>query len=508
MNWKSGRSNHFLEYLKKIKNRECTDKYFVALNEIGQKIDKIDKALKIPSKNSYKLWENVNNFIKEKNGELKECYERQYISLHLNKEDKIINFSKICTNDGKCNTGNTQVKKPTATKTEIKGTCKGERNCEKQAPTARAEQITPKTKPLLSDTITVSSPRSDPKIQGQKATAGQESRNANVSTQPQRSITNLAPPVVAEVEVSEHKVHQDSMISEQDKAQKEQLAVSESSKVNLEDTPPRAPFVPTATNDVSATGHSSGVIDPGKNTIQSKLPCNETFDGNLSCQHHISDQDLARNEGNDKALSSNIRDNTFMTSGVSLDENPSDKDHVGASPKVADLVSATSSEQPGEERGTEMVSGDVSTINSEGSDIKNYSDEKSSNADTDTQDSPNKILCAEGSSDKMLSSDAPCNAEIDSGLVADNGNKSDIFEKFLEAISNKDHIIQTSAPMGIVMLLGLLFKFTPLWRVLTKKNRKKGAGIIEELNSVVQEPSIMDEERSIPFSYSAFEYSS
>ncbi|KMZ86061.1 hypothetical protein PVBG_05460 [Plasmodium vivax Brazil I] len=476
MNWKSGRSNHFLEYLKKIKNRECTDKYFVALNEIGQKIDKIDKALKIPSKNSYKLWENVNNFIKEKNGELKECYERQYISLHLNKEDKIINFSKICTNDGKCNTGNTQVKKPTATKTEIKGTCKGERNCEKQAPTARAEQITPKTKPLLSDTITVSSPRSDPKIQGQKATAGQESRNANVSTQPQRSITNLAPPVVAEVEVSEHKVHQDSMISEQDKAQKEQLAVSESSKVNLEDTPPRAPFVPTATNDVSATGHSSGVIDPGKNTIQSKLPCNETFDGNLSCQHHISDQDLARNEGNDKALSSNIH-------------------HVGASPKVADLVSATSSEQPGEERGTEMVSGDVSTINSEGSDIKNYSDEKSSNADTDTQDSPNKILCAEGSSDKMLS-------------IADNGNKSDIFEKFLEAISNKDHIIQTSAPMGIVMLLGLLFKFTPLWRVLTKKNRKKGAGIIEELNSVVQEPSIMDEERSIPFAYGSFEYSS
>ncbi|VUZ99982.1 PIR protein, partial [Plasmodium vivax] len=50
--------------------------------------------------------------------------------------------------------------------------------------------------------------------------------------------------------------------------------------------------------------------------------------------------------------------------------------------------------------------------------------------------------------------------------------------------------------------------FTPLWRVLTKKNRKIGAVINEELNSVLQEPSIMDDERSIPFSYGAFEYSS
>ncbi|KNA01697.1 hypothetical protein PVNG_04723 [Plasmodium vivax North Korean] len=262
----------------------------------------------------------------------------------------------------------------------------------------------------------------------------------------------------AQVKVPEHEVHRDSITSEQGEDQTKLLDVPESSKVIGEETPPRDTFVPTVINYETATGHSSGIVDSGINTIQDKLSCNETFDGNLSCQHHISDQDLPRNEGNDKALSSNIRDNTSMTAGVSLGENHSDRGHVDASARGVDSISATSFKQPGEETATEMVSADVSTINSAGSEIKNYSDEKSSNADTDTQDSPNKILCAEGSSDKMLSSDAPCNAEIDSGLVADNGNKSDIFEKFLEAISNKDHIIQASAPMGIVMLLGLLFK--------------------------------------------------
>ncbi|VUZ99985.1 PIR protein [Plasmodium vivax] len=109
-------------------------------------------------------------------------------------------------------------------------------------------------------------------------------------------------------------------------------------------------------------------------------------------------------------------------------------------------------------------------------------------------------LCIEGK----------CNEAQNAEITSDNNNDilgtlSHVFEVIQE---NKDNMIKASAPMGIVLLLTLIFKYTPLWRVLTKKNGKKGAGIIEELNSVVQEPSIMDDERSIPFSYGAFEYSS
>ncbi|CAI7724288.1 PIR protein [Plasmodium vivax] len=101
-----------------------------------------------------------------------------------------------------------------------------------------------------------------------------------------------------------------------------------------------------------------------------------------------------------------------------------------------------------------------------------------------------------------------CTETQSSELNDVNGNKLDVFSRIFEAISNKEHIVQASAPMGIVLLLSLLFKYTPLWRALTKKNSKKGASINQELHSVLQEPSIMDEERSIPFSYGAFQYSS
>ncbi|CAG9479561.1 unnamed protein product [Plasmodium vivax] len=483
----------------------CFNKYSTIKSEIEAKIDKFNK---VQHKNFYQEWDKLNKTIIQKNNEIKDCIAKRHISNDLYVVDTINNFSIRCPNRNAPTCRNSSPfqdkKSPALKRFGTAGSCTKGKDCNKETSAKREEKSILQSGVPAGDSKRLSLPRQDPKDQRPQHSTAIVPIDTNAISQAQPS-TIYTPPLVAKVQASEDNVHRVSITSEQDETQKEQLAVSESSKVNVEENPPRDAFVQTLINNESETDHSSGVTDSGKNTLQGKLPGNETFDGNFLGQKHISDQFLPRN---DLAVSSNIRDTTFMTAGVSLGEKPSDKDHVGASPKVADLVSVTSSEQPGEETVTETVSGDVSTINSAGSEIKNYNDEKSSNADTDTQDSLNKRLCSEGSSDKMLSSDAPCNAEIDRGLVADNGNKSDIFDKFLEAISDKDHIIQASAPMGIVMLLGLLFKFTPLWRVLNKKNRKKGAGIIEELNSVVQEPSIMDDERSIPFSYGAFEYSS
>ncbi|KMZ82302.1 hypothetical protein PVIIG_05743 [Plasmodium vivax India VII] len=126
----------------------------------------------------------------------------------------------------------------------------------------------------------------------------------------------------------------------------------------------------------------------------------------------------------------------------------------------------------------------------------------------DTEDLSQETHCIKNADGTSPYGGTTCTETQSSELYDVNSNILDKVHKFFDAIPNKEHVIKASAPMGIVMLLGLLFKFTPLWRVLNKKNRKKGAGIIEELNSVVQEPSIMDDERSIPFSYGAFEYSS
>ncbi|KMZ76564.1 hypothetical protein PVIIG_06341 [Plasmodium vivax India VII] len=51
-----------------------------------------------------------------------------------------------------------------------------------------------------------------------------------------------------------------------------------------------------------------------------------------------------------------------------------------------------------------------------------------------------------------------CTETQSSELNDVNGNKLDVFSRIFEAISNKEHVIKASAPMGIVLLLGLLFK--------------------------------------------------
>ncbi|KMZ94951.1 hypothetical protein PVMG_05620 [Plasmodium vivax Mauritania I] len=94
-------------------------------------------------------------------------------------------------------------------------------------------------------------------------------------------------------------------------------------------------------------------------------------------------------------------------------------------------------------------------------------------------------------------------------LTPGNTNELGTFNKIFSTIqANKENVIKTSIPMGIVLLLSLLFKYTPLWRILTKRNRNKRSHMNEKLQRVLQQPSIASEERSIPFSYSAFDYSS
>ncbi|EDL42762.1 variable surface protein Vir18, putative [Plasmodium vivax] len=478
MSWHFGRPNPVLEQFKNIKKRQCTDKYFAALNEIEQQID---KAVKIPPNKLYNSWNNISNLINNKNGELKECYEKQYIPRHLNKEDKIINFSKRCTKGGKCNNGNIQVKKPPVPKTGKKETCERGTNCENQIPSAGTEQITSKTRTAERNSITVSSPGPDPKSQVQKGTAGQESKNADVSTQPQQSISNTAPTIVSEVEVPAQSVNLDSSTSEENQAKTQPLSVSKPEE-NVLVTAARDNPVESITNGELDRGNSSEVSDSDKNIVPSKLLGNQTPSDN---PHDQTNTDGKLNLGINFASQTNAHhnvDTAIVAEDVPPHGNTGERGPMDASAKG-------------------MVLDDVSNIiqhrGETTTSIKHLSGgcDNTSMAYADNENSPVRTLCNEGTREDVES-------------FNDDNNILDTLKEFFVAIPNKDHIIQASAPMGIVMLLGLLFKFTPLWRVLTKKNRKKGAGIIEELNSVVQEPSIMDEERSIPFSYGSFEYSS
>ncbi|VUZ93023.1 PIR protein [Plasmodium vivax] len=110
---------------------------------------------------------------------------------------------------------------------------------------------------------------------------------------------------------------------------------------------------------------------------------------------------------------------------------------------------------------------------------------------------------------RTICNESTCRETRNNELTDDGGDKSHIFNQIFSTIqANKGNVIKTSIPMGIVLLLSLLFKYTPLWRLLTKRKRNKRSHMNEKLQRVLQQPSIASEERSIPFSYSTFEYSS
>ncbi|SCA82104.1 VIR protein [Plasmodium vivax] len=443
------RRSIFLNW-KKLEDGKCLNKYSTIITELEEEIDKFNK---IQHTNFYREWKNLNKTIIQKNNEIKDCVAKKQISNDLYVVDAIKRFRERCPKPNASTCRNNPAphvrESPSIKVTRVKSSCTPGKNCNKETGAKREEKTKLQSGVPAGNPKRTSSPRLHTKDERPQHPTEKEPIDTSLISQAQPITTHTAHLV------SEDKVQRNSITSEQDEAQKEQLAISVSSKVNVEEASPNDPLVQTVINNESATGHSSGVMDPDKNTIQSKLPGNETFNSNVPCQKHISDQFPRRN---DEALSSNIRDTTFMTAGVSLGEKPSDNDHVDASPKNADLVSATSSEQLGEETTTEKVPGDLYTTTSAGSQINISSDGNCSNADTDTENVLDKTLCTEGSGDNMLSSGVPCNAEKGNEIDTNKGNILDTLNEFFNGIPNNPQIIKTSMPIGIALLLGLLFK--------------------------------------------------
>ncbi|KMZ76910.1 hypothetical protein PVIIG_06173 [Plasmodium vivax India VII] len=241
---------------------------------------------------------------------------------------------------------------------------------------------------------------------------------------------------------------------------------------------------------LSSSGHESdsGIPVPGSHTNKGPVPKNSPDD--QSYRNTPGEQDTAENIALGKDLAREVVVTKAPGSEVPAGEGFVQTYHRGPN---ADGLQSSSSD-------TKVKDSVIERFAHPGTIHDNISNGRRDDT---------KISDDNGAGDELRRGEGSCTVPP---CITGKGNElsndqSNIFSKFVDAISNKDHIVQAS-PMGIVLLLSLLFKFTPLWRVLTKKNRKKGASINEELNSVLQEPSIMYDERSIPFSYGAFEYSS
>ncbi|KMZ94940.1 hypothetical protein PVMG_06111 [Plasmodium vivax Mauritania I] len=483
--WRSPSSSSPISTYERFQKLYCTNRYVIYKKEIEERINNFNNRRYAPFK---KHWDTINNYIREKNDEITPCVNKKYIRVDFYADESIKYFSERCRNASTCrHNPASSVKKPRASQTETKTACKGGIECNKQLSSTQ----TANSKSQLS--VTHEDPKArSPKVhvspeKVQKHANLQESQQEIKNVEAKQDIKPSGNSVGSEHETTEPKVNSNTSPygESEDKAQFLPVLAN-----------PANNELVTGLNDSASQTTPEGESDLSDTTEVTNLPINTIQSGPNSVQ--VVDNETAAIHSNGHL---NL-DYKFSCPGDSTTEG------IGTVPDEKATLDGSAHSEKVDNGGIT-----ASSLLSEGNNGHRAEHSPTPKEDVPVMGSqvqvPNITTSCRGG-DTFVENDngSPCSAENDTELVTDNGNKSDFFGKIFEVISNKDHIIQASAPMGIVMLLGLLFKFTPLWRVLTKKNMNKRAGINQELHSVLQEPSIMDEERSIPFSYSAFEYSS
>ncbi|KMZ82476.1 variable surface protein Vir18 [Plasmodium vivax India VII] len=476
-----GNQRSIFDNWQKYSGGNCLNKYSRLKLEIEEEIDAFNQKT---HKNFYQEWDKINKKIIRKNSEIKDCVENRHISNDLYAVHAIKSFRQRCPKPNAPTCSNSSpsqaIKSPDLKKTVTERSCKAGKGCNKAIAVTELEKGKSQSKAPEGDSKTISFPGPDSKHQRQNNSIGQEPGNTDIISQPQPSVARSYSHVVAELKEPEQIDNGDSTASSREKAPAQRLSVIEPSKENTFETPPGDQHLQTVTAVESDTGASSQVRVSGENIPQSKIPLDETHGANTTSQQS-NDVTVSRGkDGDDQTVATNTHGPESAAEGASLHHNHLNGYRISAS------------------------TGDLSSASAE---LDTRNDNHTGNVTTNSESPPVKTPCTEASSDQASGSETLCYKRDDNELDISTGYILDKVHKTFDAIPNKEHVIKASAPMGIVLLLGLLFKYTPLWRVLTKKNRKKGASINQELHSVLQEPSIMDEERSIPFSYGAFEYS-
>ncbi|VUZ93235.1 PIR protein [Plasmodium vivax] len=503
MNRPFGTQRSIIHHWQKYNGGYCFNKYSTIKKEIEEKIDNF---YKIQNRNLHQEWDQINKAITAGNAVIQDCVRNGHKLNDLYAVDTIKNFIERCSkhNAPTCGANRaSQVRKYPALKISGAGnSCGAGKGCKEGIAQAKEKNGKSQSRALEEGSKTVRSPRTDPKYDRQNNPIEQEPGNTNIISQLQPSVSRSDPHVVAEVKELGQRDNGVSTSSNREESQVQPLPSLGPSKENTFETSTRDQQLQTVTTVKSDTGDSSQVRISGENTPKGKLPVGD----NSHVQQDNIEQVLNR-EPNENPPPPN-HDTVYSVEIAPSDGNPANRVSISVSTDGFDSARASFPEQPRDTVTAETIPGVVANSNIADPDGKSHMGDDSANRPADSDVSPVKTACTEASSDQASGSETPCSKREDGELVTSAGYILEKVHEFFDAIPNKEHVIKASAPMGIVLLLGLLFKYTPLWRVLTKKNRKKGAVINEELNSVLQEPSIIDDERSIPFSYGAFEYSS
>ncbi|CAI7718369.1 PIR protein [Plasmodium vivax] len=470
------------DYIQKYFYPKCLTNYSIIKNEFEQRITALSRN---KNRNYYNEHNKIRNYIIEKNKELNSCYGDNLLRIKLIDDPDITSFLENCPSRSNCPRNRvSQVKKVVVPKHAAEDSCKkGGRSCNKELPGIKVE---PGPNEGQRDAVVSSTRNSkvqdsiDPNLNHAKV----DGLKQEDTTHAQPGIKTFGKSVDRESEASKPADNQNSS----------PVGHVELPKDLIHDLTHSAP---TELGGQLIDSHSQGSsehvpvsIDNSQEMSSDKNPdlksplSANTSDGQDSSAKPLETKDSKGDDSTTETLDTPVLSNTISGDSNSINQVTNDV----TLHHVCTGEGCPNGAGDGEKRAFDApVSGqaaspDVTHIEYDGN-----------------QEHGNSTTCHEPS----------CRDIPNDELIARDSEKSSIFDKFSNVIiKNKENVINTSIPMGIVLLLSLLFKYTPLWSILTKRKRKKQSHMNEKLQRVLQQPSIASEERSIPFSYSAFEYSS
>ncbi|CAG9481976.1 unnamed protein product [Plasmodium vivax] len=491
MTWWTGRSNNNRSALQKLQEVRCISNYHQCKAEIEHKIHtfRYNRSKLFCSK----CIELRDDIIQRSKG-LQECYNSSKL-LPIEDTDKINEFINKCPDLRKClNPPNKPVSKPVVSKGQKADSCTGHGNCKEKIVTP--DEQASKAAPVITAGISQAK-RSEEKasLKDRGHSDGEQLRDGKVILQTKPEANPPGDSVRTQDEGSKSTVNLPSVSTEETGTPMQYVSPpSTLTSIELGTTPSSL----SSQSSVTIGSHSSSntqVEDLNKGGPITNLSgvqiegANQLQNIDVAAQNN---QGLARD--NTHAIETSVGTVSGSTSsrGDKADYDESSSEDANDRLTNDQIGNAVVDQGNPDSRGSHIQvanSGDLDVRDESHSMYTNESIHPTNNSDFDT------------TSVKVPGSE----------LTYGNANEVGIFNQIFNTIQrNKKNVINTSIPMGIVLLLSLLFKYTPLWRILTKRNRNrnKRSHMNEKLQRVLQQPSIGSEERSIPFSYSAFEYKS
>ncbi|KMZ95502.1 hypothetical protein PVMG_05809 [Plasmodium vivax Mauritania I] len=490
MAWPYRGYNRIINTYQQYYAAPCLNSYSTLKRDIYEKIDSFYNGT---HENIYNEWHQLYKYINAKNDSIKHCVDKRYINSDFSKDEKINNFKSICNNRGECRINvESNINKNSPLKRAVTAEpCKGRKNCLPET-TGKV-----KLRSQLNGEPSKVTHLHRPKVQ--KITlehAGRDESNKQ-SEVDQSDLKTRLNSIKSKVDEPELVTNKQSSISVQGRTSTQAFPETEDIppielNPQAKDSPSKGSFA--GESDARGTLQVSNL---GISLLQNNLTDDQTLDANSRNVQTHPGGGVEKQDRNHQIYTTEHSDRVSLLGSDSApekldNEDSVDRDNNGSCNNVEAHVLEDAIPLDAEKENVVIAPAvGVSSVD----------------ASLSPETSDDEAAHGGFNGDEGAFNAGALSAEKGNEVDTNNGNILDTLSEFLNGIQSNPQIIKTSMPIGIALLLGLLFKYTPLWRVLTKKNRKKGASINEELNSVLQEPSIMDDESSIPFSYGAFEYS-